>query len=127
MRFLKTIGKPLFQSLGQNSFNLTIDFLISILIMLITRTGSTPFTGNVVVPPYVIERVEGDDSDAIMMITKISGGFHGGGWIVKAPRRSGYSEQLEAGGGPSTNDNFYGAFYNAELDTLCLPQSMSPL
>ena len=91
------------------------------------RTGSTPFTGNVVVPPYVIERVEGDDSDAIMMITKISGGFHGGGWIVKVNRRSGYSEQLEVGGGPNTNDNFYGAFYNADIDTLRLPQSIKEI
>lgn len=92
------------------------------------QTGSTPFTGNVTIPPYVIERVEGDESDGIMMITKILGGFHGSGWIAKAPRRSGYSEQLEEGGGPpSTNDNFYGAFYNADIDTLRLPQSIKEI
>lgn len=91
------------------------------------QTGSTPFTGNVAIPPYVIERVEGDESDGIMMITNISGGFHGNGWIAKTPRRSGYSEQLEEGGGPSTNNSYYGAFYNADIDTLRLPQSIKEI
>lgn len=91
------------------------------------QTGSTPFTGNIAVPPYVIERVEGDESDGIMMITEISGGFHGGGWITKALKRSGHSEQLEAGGPDGVNDNFYGAFYNADIDTLRLPQSIKEI
>lgn len=94
------------------------------------QTGSTPFTGNVAVPPYVIEQAEGEDgevTDCIMMITDILGGFHGGGWIVHARRRSGYSEQLEAGSAPGTNDNFYGTFYNADIDTLRLPQSIKEI
>lgn len=91
------------------------------------KNGKNPFTGNVTIPPYVIEKAEGDDYGGIKMITSISGGYHPG-WIVKARTRSGYSEVFGGGdGAPSLNSNQYGMFYQADIDTLRLPHTIKQI
>ncbi len=91
------------------------------------KNGKNPFTGNVTIPPYVIEKAEGDDYGGIKMITSITGGYHPG-WIVKVPRRSGYSDVLGGGGGaPGLNSNQYGMFYQANIDTLRLPHTIKQI
>ena len=91
------------------------------------ETGENPIKGNVTIPPYVIERVSGDGFGGIMMIEEISGGLHPG-WIVKGPKRAGYSEHTPGGGGgPGLNTNQYGTFYRADIDTLFLPLTIKKI
>lgn len=89
------------------------------------NTGKNPYTGNVTIPPYVIERKSDDGYGGIMMITNIGGGVHPG-WMATVSRRAGYSEYGWSAP-PGMNTNYYGTFYRANIDTLRLPHTINKI
>jgi len=91
-------------------------------------SGENPLTGNVTIPPYVIERKPDDAYGGIMIINTIAGGIHPG-WIAYAPNsnRVGYSENLGLSAPPGMNTNYYGTFYQSDIDTLRLPPTITTI
>ena len=91
-------------------------------------SGENPFTGNITIPPYVIERKANDAYGGVMMINTIAGGIHPG-WIVYAPnsKRVGYSENQGLSAPPGMNTNYYGTFYQSDVDTLRLPPTITTI
>lgn len=77
-----------------------------------------PYTGNVSIPPYVYEYLEGDHNvHKITVVSSICGSSHDGTW-VQAPKKDGVRR---------AGWYYDGPFLNADIDTLRLPHTIGSL
>lgn len=83
-----------------------------------TLQYSSPYKGNVCIPPYVYEYLEWNhNAHKCTIVSSICGSSHDGTW-VQAPRKS-----------VTTRAGWYydGAFLNADMDTLRLPHTITDI
>lgn len=81
-----------------------------------TLQYSTPYIGNVSIPPYVYEYLEGNHNvHKSTVVSSICGSSHDGRW-VQAPKKDGVRR---------AGWYYDGPFLNADIDTLRLPHTIS--